>query len=548
MLEAISNMFGNAAVAVSIFLVLGVFAALLMTAARYYHPVPPNSAAVISGKSGYRVVKGGAFFLKPVIQRVDYMSLTVMTFGVSVKDVPDKRGVLVSVEGIANVKVKSDDAAIGKAVERFLGKKQEEIQATAKDNLEGNLRAIIGTLTVEDLIGDRASFQQKIVNEAATDLDKLGLQVDLINIQNITDSRGYIEALGKQQTADVLRTARIGQANANRDAEIAEAQAQRASELEKSKAALEISDAQRTRDVKIAENLADVKSKQARIEVRAQTATEEERKNLEIAKVEADQARIEADIKLQLRKKDQQEALLEATTITTARKEKEARLIRAEADQAAAILEGEAYRVKAEKEGQGMQAKLTGEAMGRKAAAEALQREQEAAAAGERAHLVAKADGTKAQGEAEGAAKLAILSAEAAGFKAKNEALADLNEGAKLIMILEKLPSIIEEGGEAFERALGSAFEHVGNGLSRVDSIHIVDMGSGGNGNSPVANFAMNIPKIVAGTFAQFKAMGIDPEKICGLLGLDVTKLSSLIGGMLSGGQGSGDTDTHPTA
>ncbi len=548
MWESISGMFGSAAVAISIFLVLGVFAALLMTAARYYHPVPPNSAAVISGKGGYRVVKGGAFFLKPVIQRVDYMPLTVMTFGVQVEDVPDKRGVLVTVQGIANVKVKSDEAAIGKAVERFLGKPQSEIERTAKDNLEGNLRAIIGTLTVEELIGDRASFQQKIVTEAASDLDKLGLQVDIVNIQNISDKNKYIEALGQKQTADVLRAARIGKAEANRDAEIAEANAQRAAELEKAKALQEISDAQKERDVKIAENQADVKSKQARIEVRAETAREEERKNLEVATVAANQARVVADIELQKKERERQEALLNATVIMKAQKDKEARIILAEANQEAAVLEGEAFRVKAEKEGLGMQAKLTGEAVGRQAAAGALQKEQEAEAAGQRAHLVATADGAKAQGEAEGAAKLAILSAEAEGFKLKNEALANLTEGAKLIMILEKLPLIIEEGGEAFEKAIGAAFEHVGQGLSRIDSVHIVDMGGrNGDGNNPVADFALTVPTIVAQTLAKFKATGVDLEPLLKMAGIDASKLMGIIGGAMSG-QGSSDADKHPVA
>jgi hypothetical protein len=274
-----------------------------------------------------------------------------------------------------------------------------------------------------------------------------------------------------------------------------------------------------------------VKARQARIDIEARTAGEEARAELERKIKAADMARVESDTKLQVLERARNEAALEATTVTTAQKEREARVIRAEAEKEAASREGEAARIRSEKEGQGTQAKLTAEAEGRKAAASALQAEREAEANGRQAMLVAEAAGRNAGGDADGAARLAMLAAEAEGLDRKNRALAELSEGARLIMVLEKVPEIIEQAGHAGERVVGSAFEHVGQGLARIDEVRILDMG-GRNGEepSPVAGFALNVPRVVAGTLAQFKALGIDADRLLKVVGLDAKKFEAMLG------------------
>jgi hypothetical protein len=220
--------------------------------------------------------------------------------------------------------------------------------------------------------------------------------------------------------------------------------------------------------------------------------------------------------------------------VTTARKEAEALVIVAEGAQKAATLDGEAARILQEKQGLGEQAKLTAVAAGRKEAASANQAEMVAQAAGKQADLLADAAGVEAAGKAVGAAILAKLGAEADGADKKNKALANLSDGAKLIMVLEKLPTIIEEIGEAGERVVGSAFEHVGSGLAGIDGVKIVDFGGGGGNGSAVADHALNIPRIVFKTMAGLKELGINPEDLFSKLGIDMSQVENILSGALT--------------
>ena len=191
---------------------------------------------------------------------------------------------------------------------------------------------------------------------------------------------------------------------------------------------------------------------------------------------------------------------------------------------------GEALRIKEAKAGEGRQARLTAEAEGRKAAADALQKEKEAEAAGERAKLLAQATGREAQGKAEGAAKLAVLSAEADGLDKKNRALAELTDGARAIITLELLPGLVTHAGEAGEKIATAMFESVGLGLSKIDEVRIVDLGgtNGSDSASPVARFAGTVPEVVFGFLKRAEALGIDVNGVLEKLGIDAAGLVTL--------------------
>jgi len=387
-METILGMLGGQVIPIVVLGLVLVTISILLTVARNYYKVSPNEVAVITGRSyvltdpdgkkvkrGFRVVTGGGFFKFPVLERVDVIKLNILTIPVQVENVPDKNGALVSVIGVTNVKILSDAQSLPLAVERFLGFTDEQITDVARENLEGNLRAIVGTMEIEELIRDRQALQTKILSEAVADLAKLGLGVDLLTIKDINDERNYIGSLGKKRTAEVVRDATIGEAEAMRDANIKSAEARQLGETAKAKADQAISDANRERDMVIADNTAKVGAQQARIPIAAQIATAEETKELNIANVAAEQARIEAETNLQAAERKRHEAELEASTIVQAEKDRESKVIAADAEQQAATKTGEAGRIIAEKAGQGTQAKLTGEAIGRKAAAEALQAE-----------------------------------------------------------------------------------------------------------------------------------------------------------------------------
>lgn len=479
---------------------------VLLAVGRNWIKVSPNEIAIVSGRKykvtvqdesgqerpirrGYRIIAGGGFFKLPILEKVQYMSLNVMSFPVQVNNVPATDGALVTVQGIANVKVSSNEKSIGLAVERFLGFGIEDIKSVARENLESNLRAIVGMLTIESLIKDRQALQEQVLKEAVSDLAKMGLQVDLLNVQDVRDERGYIESLGKKRTAEVVRDATIGEAEAMRDSDLRTANARQQGEIAKANAEQEISNAERDRDVVKAQNDALVKAKQARITIAAETAAAEESQKLKVATVNAEKAEVIAKTELQEAEKVRREKQLEASQIVGAMKDKEARIIAADAEREAATREGEAERIKQEKIGQGEQAKLTAIAEGRKAAAEATE-----------AELLAEAEGIKAKGLAEAKALLE-----------KAKAYAELQNTGGLLMALEASPTAIRAAGEAFGQVMKPIAESVGAGLSSIDEVKIIDMG-GANGNghgNMLRQFANTPAETIFGLIEKFKATGV---------------------------------------
>lgn len=164
----------------------------------------------------------------PMIQQKDILSLEVMPIEVrSNAPMITRNGVPIFVQGVAQIKVKGDTVSIQTASEQFLGKDEAEIRMVAHETLMGHLRAIMGTMTVEELIGNFDSFAQRVADVSVKDLAKMGLTVVSFTIKEISDDVGYLEALGKQHTAEAKRSADIGVANAARDTQIAQAAATR---------------------------------------------------------------------------------------------------------------------------------------------------------------------------------------------------------------------------------------------------------------------------------------------------------------------------------
>lgn len=495
---------------VGILIFVIVLVLVLSTIARYRRNVSPNVVAVVSGRKykitddsgntttrGYRIISGGGFFLVPVFEKMQEMSLNVRTINVTVHNVPDVNGALVTVVAVANVKILSSVESLPLSIERFLGKPENEIDSMSQQTLEGNLRAIAGTMTIEELIKDRAKFQQHVLTEAGTDLAKLGLGVDVLKIKDISDERGYIESLGKKQTAQVVRDAAIGEAEMQRDTAVQTAAAKQQGEIATAKANQAISDANRDLGMQVADNTAKVEAQQARVPLVAKQAAAEEQAKVNKAEIDAEKAKVTAEIDLQVEAKKKQVAELDATVIVAAEKAKEALLIEAEARQLAAAKDGEALRIKQEKEGEGEKAKLTAVAEGRKAAATADQAELEAKANGEKAGLLATAAGTQAQLEAEAAGTKAKLLAEAEGILKKAEAFKQLDEAGRFLMIIEALPPVIAALGDAGSKILTPFGDAIGQGLGNVDEIRIIDMGGNsgqaGNGKNVLGQF-VNLP------------------------------------------------------
>src|SRR5213076_1521309 len=177
---------------------------------------------------GFRIVKGGGVFVWPVYEKIDVLSLELLTIDVQTPEVYTSKGVPVKVDGVAQIKVKGDDISISTAAEQFLSKATEDIKNIAMQTLEGHLRAILGTMTVEEIYQNRDAFASKVQEVAAGDMANMGLGIVSFTIRDIRDTQGYLDALGKPRIAQVKRDAQIAQAEADRDAMIKSSQATQA--------------------------------------------------------------------------------------------------------------------------------------------------------------------------------------------------------------------------------------------------------------------------------------------------------------------------------
>ncbi|MEZ4365850.1 MAG: SPFH domain-containing protein [Kofleriaceae bacterium] len=197
---------------------------ILVVISRLIYICPPNEVLIFSGthrrvsadddrEVGYRLVQGGRGIRIPILETVDRMDLTNMPIDLRVSGAYSKGGIPLNVQGVANVKVSSQTSQLANAIERFLGRRREDIMGVAKETLEGNLRGVLATLTPEEVNHDREKFARELLHEADHDLARLGLELDTLKIQHVSDDKGYLDALGRRQTAELLKRSRISEAD-----------------------------------------------------------------------------------------------------------------------------------------------------------------------------------------------------------------------------------------------------------------------------------------------------------------------------------------------
>lgn len=199
--------------------------ALLLIAfiiSRIIYICPPNEVLIFSGSHrkvpgvdrpvGYRLIQGGRGIRIPLIEVVDRMDLTNMVIELRVQGAYSRGGIPLNVQGVANVKVSSKSGQLANAIERFLGMTKQQIMQVARETLEGNLRGVLSTLTPEEVNQDREKFAGALVHEADHDLARLGLELTTLMIQHVSDDKGYLDSIGRRQTADLQKTSRISEA------------------------------------------------------------------------------------------------------------------------------------------------------------------------------------------------------------------------------------------------------------------------------------------------------------------------------------------------
>lgn len=375
-------------VIVAVVAALLLFVALPLIYVKNYIKVPPNEVAVFTGRGTPKVVRGGARFRMPGIERVDIMSLEPFNVSINLQNALSNNGVPVNVEAVGLVRIGSADEAVQTAVQRFLTSDLNELQRQINEILAGSLRGITATMTVEDLNSNRDTLARSVVEEAGGDLSRIGMEVDVLKIAGISDANDYLKSLGQRRIAEVKRDAAVGTAEAERDAQIQSAKARQEGSVAQAEADTAIATANQRRDVELARLRAQTEAENAQADQAGPLANARAQKDVGIATEQAEAARVQARIEVEQRRSEQATAALQADVIAPAEAQRQADIARAEGQRQASILAAEAKAEAARQAGQA-------EADARKAAADALRVERQAEADGIKARLVAEAAGKK---------------------------------------------------------------------------------------------------------------------------------------------------------
>ncbi len=266
----------------------------------------PNEVLIISGrkrrlpdgtKVGYRIIKGGRGFKFPIIESVKRLPLTTMPIEIILTKALSKGIIPINVEGRANVKIAgSEKDGLSNAIERFLGKNLPEIAMVAKENIEGSLRGVLSTVTPEDANANRLELAEKVAEQARKDLYKLGLVVDFVKIQNISDDQGYLEAIGKKKNAEVIKDARIAEATAEAEARIVAAEQKQKGSVAEAKASMKIIEAENHLSVHRSKLEAESNKEKEKAKVAGEITRIEEERKIEEARVGMNEKKYQAEV------------------------------------------------------------------------------------------------------------------------------------------------------------------------------------------------------------------------------------------------------------
>ena len=356
-----------------------------------YLKAPPDTAYIITGLGKKKILIGKAGWRMPFFTRVDRLSLRVMQVDVKTSEaVPTNEFINVTVDGVANIKVSSDPKLLERASESLLNLRQSDLIQLVTQVLEGNMREIVGSVGLKEMVQDRQGVAKKITENVVPDMEKLGIEVVNFNIQNFKDGAGTIENMGIDNVEQIRKNAQIAKANAQRDISIATANAQQEANAVRVEAEKKMAE----QDAELAVQQADMKvrseTKRAEADAAYSIQQESQRKTIEITKANADIARKE------------KEAELAEKAIALKERELDAE-IRKKADALKYQMEktAEAELIKQQREAEAEKYRAIQAAEARKAEAEALRYAMEQEAAGIRAKGLAEAEAIEKKAEAQ---------------------------------------------------------------------------------------------------------------------------------------------------
>lgn len=454
-----------------------------------YVKAPPDTALIISGlRKKPKILIGKAGFKVPFFERVDRLSLKLIPLDIKTGDaVPTADCINIYVDSAVNVKVSPDSESINIAAQNFLNKTIDEIGKIVGEVLEGNIREIICTMRLRELIGDRKTFVEKVSENVIPDLKRMGIELVSFNVQRFSDANHVIDDLGIDNISQIKKDAAIAKANADKEVEIARARASKEANDAKVQSETEIAIKQNQLQIKQAELKKGADIKQAEADAAYKIQEEEQRRTVEITTANANLARQEKELELKEREVYIQEKTLESSIMKEAEAKKYAVQQAAEADQyeRQKVAEAELFERMKRAEAEKYEAEQDAEAKKAQAEAERFAKEQEAEAV--KAAGLAEAEAVAAKGRAEAEAIQAKAEAEAAGILKKAEAMKEYGDAARQQMELDTLKVYFEQ--------LPKIAEAIGQGYSNVESIKMF----GGESSQLAGNIMTSITQVSDG-------------------------------------------------
>ena len=501
-------------------IIAGVVILFVILSICMYVKAPPSVAYVLSGlKKEPRILVGTGGFKIPIIERLDKVFLGQSTVDVKTSmPVPTHDFIDVMVDAVCKVRVMPTPEGTRLAAKNFLNMTSVEIASSIKDSLEGNMREVIGAISLQGLVTDRDAFSDQIQQKAAKDMAKLGLEILSCNIQNISDQKGLINDLGADNTYKIKKDAAINKANAEKEIAIAESDAKKAA-----------NDVRVKNDTEIAERNNELAIKQADLKKMSDAKKAEADAAYEIQKQEQQKTVNERTVDAQIARTKREQILADEQVKVTENKLRAEVNAQADAQKYNTQVEATARKFKMETDAQ---AEL--EKQKREAEAKAYMAEQEAKAVKAKADAakyaaLQEAEGIKAKGEAEAAATQAKLTAEAEGIRAKGNAEAEAmdkkseafkkSEFARLEMVLEMQKAVLPQVAQS-----------VAEPMSQIKDVRIY-----GNTGSEIQGISQNVPAVMQKTFDIVKeTTGVDLADVMRAETIDakVTKNVNLNGGV----------------
>ncbi len=443
------------AVIFTILAVVVVFFAVLLAFASRYKKCPSDKILVIYGNVGEgksaKCLHGGGAFIIPVIQDYQYLDLTPMPIEINLQGALSKQNIRVNTPSTFTVGISTEPGIMENAAERLLGLSLSEIKELAKDIIFGQMRVVIATMDIEEINSDRDKLIANISTGVEVELKKVGLRLINVNIQDITDSSGYIDALGQEAASRAINEAKIKVAEADRDGNIGAAAAERDKRINVAEANAAAVAGENQSAVAIANSSAERRVKEADA-LRRATAAER------VAQAKALEESYVAEQRSEQQRAERDRATQQVNVVVPAEIEKARQIVEAEA---------QAERIRRTQQGEADALRAI-----RQAEADGIRFTKEAEAAGLKAKLVAEAQGTEE-----------ILAAKSRGFESLVRACGG-PEGAQSLLVTELLPQLVREQVSAISNL-------------KIDKVTVWDGGAGSDGKNSTANFVSGLARSI---------------------------------------------------